>query len=75
MEVLKSAVAALALLWLPVCAFAAPAAAVRDVSYRNGNLEITARLYLPPETVAVPVAAGSQAPVKRAVPPTENSPR
>ena len=48
MKPLKSTVAALALLWLPVCAFAAPAAAVRDVSYRNGNLEITARLYLPP---------------------------
>ena len=46
MKALKIAVAALALLWLPICAFAA--AAVRDVSYRNGDLEITAKLYLPP---------------------------
>jgi carboxymethylenebutenolidase len=35
------------MLWLPVVAPAAPAAA-RDVSYRNGDLEITARLFLPP---------------------------
>lgn len=48
MKALQSAVAALALLWLPVSAFAAPAATVRDVSYRNGDLEITAKLYLPP---------------------------
>lgn len=48
MKALRSAGAALALLWLPVCAFAAPAPAVRDVSYRNGDLEITGRLYLPP---------------------------
>lgn len=48
MKALKSAVAAFALLCSPIGGFASPEASVRDVSYRNGNLEITARLYLPP---------------------------
>lgn len=50
MNIFGKALAILALAGLPALASAAagPAATVRDVAYRNGSLEITAKLYLPP---------------------------
>ena len=52
MNAFRKAVVALSLLGLAAFAFAAtvPGLTVRDAAYRNGNLEITARLYLPPGT-------------------------
>ena len=50
MNVFRNAVIALALFGLTALAVAAtgPGPTVRDAAYRNGNVEITARLYLPP---------------------------